>query len=550
MFDFDINILGLRKLEPLGILPVRRPFIHFDLNSIIIPSKRNTSVTQHKSIKTEPIYSGANPTINTTVNFKFNLPKEEIYVPSLMSMVYDKVLIGISNNLLGLFTINLNNMIKLTNNKRIEDQEEEDRIENERKLQVLAQLEREAALAKLEEENRKESDNTDGSAEKKEKSINPIASILSVEQPANVEADANTNRKIENTATALEISNNNMEEGLLPSAEPKEKQVPQEGQKLTKAQQNKKKYKGLVNITDDRVKPLIAAETTNKLNFKEVINQIEEQSLEEERQLVIHKEKEEKLVKLIKSGTVIIMPEFHEIKLPFESKTLKTYIVEDQKLVPDTNQYFELGYENPNKPKLDNKKHYRRWYGCELEKVPELKIRCPFIKIPLLRDRFVDTLEFGEVFNQLKSKNKIIKRFTKDPNNANNFIEKSEEDESLENYNQVRQTEHGYFKGLISVMDNQKKLRFEKMLTDSVQAANTEYDYKNFKRFKDLSLELLNKKEMVCRLYILELRDLAKKDLLSESDPYLKISLAGKEIDEQKKHLDDTANAKIYRYYE
>ena len=75
-------------------------------------------------------------------------------------------------------------------------------------------------------------------------------------------------------------------------------------------------------------------------------------------------------------------------------------------------------------------------------------------------------------------------------------------------------------------------------------------DFNHFTKYNELAKQILIKKNLVLRLYILELRNLAKKDILSESDPYVKIKLGETLIDEQKKHLDDQANAMIYRYYE
>ncbi len=37
--DVEINILGLRGLQSTGILPVKKPFIKFNLNSLVAPSE-------------------------------------------------------------------------------------------------------------------------------------------------------------------------------------------------------------------------------------------------------------------------------------------------------------------------------------------------------------------------------------------------------------------------------------------------------------------------------------------------------------------------------
>ena len=47
-----------------------------------------------------------------------------------------------------------------------------------------------------------------------------------------------------------------------------------------------------------------------------------------------------------------------------------------------------------------------------------------------------------------------------------------------------------------------------------------------------------------------ELRQLAKKDIGSESDPYVKIICGDKVIDDSKNYLDDAKDASIRKCYE
>lgn len=37
-YEVDINVLGLRDLESVGIVPVRKPFIKFSVRSLMPPS--------------------------------------------------------------------------------------------------------------------------------------------------------------------------------------------------------------------------------------------------------------------------------------------------------------------------------------------------------------------------------------------------------------------------------------------------------------------------------------------------------------------------------
>ena len=44
-----------------------------------------------------------------------------------------------------------------------------------------------------------------------------------------------------------------------------------------------------------------------------------------------------------------------------------------------------------------------------MENVNELEISSPFVKIPIHRDKYQDKKEFSDVFNQLRSKHKIMR---------------------------------------------------------------------------------------------------------------------------------------------
>jgi hypothetical protein len=38
-YQVDINVLGLRNLESFGLMPVKKPFIKFNLRSLLPPEK-------------------------------------------------------------------------------------------------------------------------------------------------------------------------------------------------------------------------------------------------------------------------------------------------------------------------------------------------------------------------------------------------------------------------------------------------------------------------------------------------------------------------------
>ena len=101
LYNVEINILGLRNLQSPGILPVKKAFIKFDIRSLMHPSK----ATAIENIKTHPHSSGPNPTISTVIKFNCELPIDDLYTPSMTCSVYDHVLKGLSQPLIGNFHI-------------------------------------------------------------------------------------------------------------------------------------------------------------------------------------------------------------------------------------------------------------------------------------------------------------------------------------------------------------------------------------------------------------------------------------------------------------
>ena len=118
-YSFDINILGLRDMKPLSLLPIRKSFIKFELNSLNVTGDKD-SYNQSKS--TQPKDKGSNPTINAALKFNMKLPKNEIFMPQLQCIVYDHILSGLFNPILGVFLINIKKLIKETNQQIDEDQ--------------------------------------------------------------------------------------------------------------------------------------------------------------------------------------------------------------------------------------------------------------------------------------------------------------------------------------------------------------------------------------------------------------------------------------------
>lgn len=100
-YNLDINVLGLRDLQSFGIMPIKKAFIKFRIKSLLPPEKAQ-AVT---NIQTEPSASGQNPNINTLITFSASLPVDNLYCPSLGCDSYDFIMKGLSQPLIGTFSI-------------------------------------------------------------------------------------------------------------------------------------------------------------------------------------------------------------------------------------------------------------------------------------------------------------------------------------------------------------------------------------------------------------------------------------------------------------
>ena len=67
-----MKILGLRNLKSLGLIPVKRPYIKFDIDSIKSPSEK-AQILDKKYIKTEPLERGSNANILTAIKLVYHL---------------------------------------------------------------------------------------------------------------------------------------------------------------------------------------------------------------------------------------------------------------------------------------------------------------------------------------------------------------------------------------------------------------------------------------------------------------------------------------------
>jgi len=109
-YNIEINCLGLRMLQSFGLLPVKKPFVKFNLRSLLPPEKAKAQ----QNIQTNPQDTGANPNINTVVQFTMNLPSSSLFCPRLACDVYDMVFKGWMQPLLGTFSIGIGDILEAT----------------------------------------------------------------------------------------------------------------------------------------------------------------------------------------------------------------------------------------------------------------------------------------------------------------------------------------------------------------------------------------------------------------------------------------------------
>ena len=107
-FNVEINVLGLRDLQSFGILPIKKPFIQFNIRSLL-PPERAEAV---QNIKTAPKATGMNPNIHEVISFSSALPVEELYCPKLACEVYDFICKGLSQPIIGSFVIDIGKIMQ------------------------------------------------------------------------------------------------------------------------------------------------------------------------------------------------------------------------------------------------------------------------------------------------------------------------------------------------------------------------------------------------------------------------------------------------------
>jgi hypothetical protein len=171
------------------------------------------------------------------------------------------------------------------------------------------------------------------------------------------------------------------------------------------------------------------------------------------------------------------------------------------------------------------------------------------------RTNTIDTSEANNLFSSLgDGDNKIIKNYK--PEDENKSLEERQRlkaknkdkwrtkrlrgrrDEESKNKNKNKDeviprnfkfSEYGRFKGVIRVTEKAKMEEYKEAIENfRSQESGVINQLKNYEKYEKLTKSILIKHQVIIRVYILEINDLPKKDLTSESDPYIKIYLGDK----------------------
>jgi len=556
LYNCEISILGLRQLKPLGMIEVKKPFIKFDLNSLNVTGKPEDA---HANIQTVPVSGGANPTINTVIKFDTKLPKDPVFMPELQCEVYDHMLAGLHNSLLGVFSLDLKRLIKKTHR-----QIEEDMSNTKRKIgtNTFANFIRNSLDASglilnpdktqslIPEE---EDDNIISTSSKNEfdikKSSDPLTSMyMETQKEKEKEKDEQKKNLLQITSTINNKDNddiqsdNSEEEDFL---EADENKIDVKGEQVNVQDMNMNKVEIAIPMEGRR----LSMKNTLKLDGNFLKNNINS------------------------SEYFVLYPNLKYYKIPGygmkptsnleggeeDEKVQKEFLMEDTSKAPDKKLYFEIGYllkaQQDIKPE-ETTKHYRRIYGCPLENVdvPEFKIKSPFNVGKIRRGQYIDKVQETSLFDAMKDiKAKIIHRYGEE--NIENEDQRSSVGSQLSQVGFMGsqnkdEKAYGKFKGLIRIADKEKMTKYEEEIKKSKVSGDIG-KMKNLNKYELLRKRLINKTSVIIRVYVLELNNLAKKDLLSESDPYIKILLNDKEIiNERKNHQDDQKDCKWYKYYD
>ena len=193
-------------------------------------------------------------------------------------------------------------------------------------------------------------------------------------------------------------------------------------------------------------------------------------------------------------------------------------------------------------------------------------MKSPFNSYFVKRGKYVDKKESSQIFEALRNKENKIFKYVKRPELMSEEEKKKEDDriseqnKSVENQKLtddkvniilIKLKNYGCFKGLVRLIEKEKLEKCLMMISKltSIDKFNyEEYPYLN--KYNMLSKELLCPVDVVVRLYVLEVKNIKPKDLLSLSDPYFIIKIGDQIINDEANRQDDVEIMKVYRKFE
>ena len=518
-YAFEINILGLRDLKPFSLLPIKKAYINFEMNSLNISGDDNKSLP---SKQTQPKDKGSNPTINDALKFDVYLPKDLRFMPQLQCRIFDYIFRGTIKPSLGCFILNIEKLVKKTN------------------LQIFQDLTK---------------TKTDTQKFLKNKNITNEMGVL-----------GKLDNIMENWEKELSTSDNNL-------IKEDNNEIKEKDNIISTSSRHDEANETLMDLKGDESEEIkLNLTEERRINFEN-----EEDTNKSENFVILPKYKKYKI-----PGNKKSEEEFHiEDESTIPPQDLYFPIGYTPKPVEFKAYNRSLQNQNLNQNGIismpsDIKKHYRRIFHTGLEQARELKLRSPFTTCMVRRNNTLEQSDTKGILSLGEGDNKIIKNYKKEDedksyeekmrakkNKRDNWrtgrlrAKRNLEKDKNKNKDDIIPknfgfSEFGRFKGVIRVTEK-KKLEEYKKAVEKIRSKdnNVISQLKNYEKYEKLTKSILIKHQVIIRVYILELNDLPSKDLTSESDPYIKIYLGDqKKFDEQKNYLNNVRNAKWYKYYD
>lgn len=523
-----IKILGLRNLQSLGVLPIRRAFVKISLNSLKSIGQASAEV-RLSDIVTEPKESGSSPNIGTVLTLESMINSDVKLMPVLTCNVLDSGILGFGKNKsIGAFEIDLGYFSLLYKSKLVLKLKKAQRILTKKNSmrclekvtalidKFLQDIQQSKEIVNL-EENLEEADLGDDEEvmELLPTSSMPREAVVEGEPPADEEVIGEEDEKIDvGLFEAL-----TKKEFLATNIEPKEGEEAVDVSKLVAPDLSNilnNQHEAFNNLIDrlyqDSTKPeedvsfefeeenkelYIRTEKTS-INVQEAIDSsaisriplLLDETINDEKEVIEHFRALPKNVKTQNSKNFVMKPKYKKIKM---GNTEHIVNLEIEK--PDPEQFMALGYDN----KQVKHKHYRYCLGKELEKTGYMGAR-QFQSIPISRGK------------QVTGSQSFFRRLVSGPEEPS--------------YKEV-----GQFKGTVDIISEEDLQAIEALgLKNEGIDIHVPTQVDSWRQVTPLELEIMKKNSVLVRVYVIEADIYRNYDITSATDPYLKLKLGNQEI--------------------